>query len=625
MQNNSTNSFERKNYLSITEFESFYESKYSNPLIIVDIACNIVFSNETFKKVFNINEGQKFFDLESEPNLGYLLFALTGSNYDNFQFDITFSPEHNLPNNEYNVELERIYISEREYFVLIFNSLAEKEQLEERINNLHNALEYGNVPVIITDGKGLITYSTNSFEKILHTQLENIYNNFLPEVLSYFLDQSDIDLLEESISNFNIWQKTIVINDGGSDLRYFELKLNPIYREGSEYNKFIVTANDITNYVKKNQIVKKSENRLKSIINNISDLFLIIKVKDDKYILENANENFFKVFSLDKNKALKNEIKDILDEKLLKVILPQIERIESYNSTGAEFKFDCCASKHYNVKIASIEDKIEKETLYIVSMQDITDELLYQRYLKDMYKKENHLNKLKNAFLENMSHEIRTPFNAIIGYSEIIDESVEMEDFGTLSELAGSLKDVLKRVLNLFNNIVEVFQIESGEIELEKVNLNCNQVLKSVYNKRFEEASLKNLNFKIILNDEWLNIETDWVKFERIIDSLVENSIKYTSSGNIILTSKTVDDSAQITITDSGSGIDEKEINRMLEPFAQEEEGYTRSYEGAGLGLTIAYKLTNLLNGKFHIQSIKNKGTEITLTFPLLSTEAQFS
>ncbi len=624
MQNNSINSFERKNYLSISEFESFYEAKNSNPLIIVDIACNIVFSNEAFKIVFNITEGQKFFDLESEPNLGYLLFALTGSNYDNFQFDVTFSPEHNLRNNEYNVELERIYISEREYFVLIFNSLAEKEKLEERINNLHNALEYGNVPVIITDGKGLITYSTNSFERILKTQLENIYFNYLPEVLSFFLDHGDIRILEESISNFNVWQKTIVLNDD-NDLRYYELKLNPIYREGSEYNKFIVTANDITNYVKKNQIVKKSENRLKSIINNISDLFLIIKEKDEKFVLENANENFFRVFGLNKNNVLKNNIELVLDEKLLNAIIPQIEKIKDLETSGIEFKYDGFRSKHYNIKIASIEDKIEKEILYIISMQDITDELLYQRQLRAMYEKENHLNKLKNAFLENMSHEIRTPFNAIIGYSEIIDDSVEMEDYGTLSELAGSLKDVLKRVLNLFNNIVEVFQIEAGEVELDKVNLNCNQVLRSVYNKRYDEAVLKNLDFKIDLRDEWINIETDWVKFERIIDSLIENSIKYTSQGNILVTSAIVDDSAQITISDTGSGIDETEINRMLEPFAQEEEGYTRSYEGAGLGLTIAYKLTQLLQGKFHIQSTKNKGTEITLIFPLIRTEAEYS
>ena len=625
MQNNQTNAPERRNYLSISEFESFYEIQNSNPLIIVDIACNIIFSNESFKKVFNIYEGQKFFDLESEPNLGYLLFALTGSNYDNFQFDITFSPEHNLLNNEYNVELERVYISEREYFVLIFNSLVEKEKLEERMSNLHNALEYGNVPVIVTDEHGLVTYSTNSFEKILHTQLENIYNNYLPEVLSFYLDHDEVNLLEQAIKSFKLWNKTIVITDPNGSISYFELKLNPIYRQGSDYTKFIVTANNITNYVTKNHVIKKSENRLKSIINNISDLLVIIKKKDGKYLFENANDNFCKVFNIDKSKAFKKDIQTVLEAKLLNPVLENISRFDNLEAPNIEFRYECCKAKHYNVKITLLDDKIESETLFIISMHDITDELLYQMNLKQMYEKENHLNKLKTAFLENMSHEIRTPFNAIIGYSEIIDESVAAEDYGTISELAGSLKDVLKRVLNLFTNIVEVFQIDSGEVELDKVNLNCNQVLKSVYNKKYYEALQKNLNLRLNIETEWLNIETDWVKFEKIIDSLIDNAIKYTLNGHIIITSRINNDKVQIIIEDTGKGIEEKELNRMFEPFAQEEEGYTRNYEGAGLGLTIAYKLTQLLNGQFEIKSAKDKGTQITLQFPLGKNEIETS
>lgn len=617
MQSSQGNISDKKNYLSISEFESFYEIQNSNPLIIVDIACNIVFSNESFKKVFNIYEGQKFFDLESEPNIGYLLFALTGSNYSNFQFDVTFSPEHGLANNEYNVEIERIYVSEREYFVLIFNSLVEKQKLEERVSSLHNALEYGKVPVIVTDENGLITYSTNSFEKILNTQLENIYNSYLPDVLSVYLNEDEASLLERSIKEFKFWNKTFVIKELNDALSYYEIKLTPIYRKGSDYAKFIVTANNITNYVTKNQVIKKSENRLKSIINNISDLLLIIKKRGGKFLFDNANENFFKTFGVDKSKAVKQELPDILEAKLLQQILENISKFDTLATSNVEFKYQCGKEKHYNVKISLLDDKIENETVYIISLQDITDELLYQQHLKNMYEKETHLNKLKTAFLENMSHEIRTPFNAIIGYSEIIDESVQMGDYGTISELAGSLKDVLKRVLNLFTNIVEVFQIDAGEAEFEMVDLNCNRVLKSIFNKKYYEALQKNLEFKLEAEEEIINIYTDQVKFEKIVDSLIDNAIKYTPKGYIVITSKIAGDKAEITIEDSGKGIEARELNRMFEPFAQEEEGYTRNYEGAGLGLTIAYKLTQLLQGQFEIQSVKNKGTVITMHFPL--------
>ncbi len=624
MSNNSSNLQERKNYISISEFESFYEVQDSNPLIIVDIACNIVFSNQSFKRSFNTYQGQKFFDLESEPNLGYLLFALTGSNYNNFQFDVSFSPEYNLPVCDYNVVIERISVGEREYFVLIFKSLLEKERLEERINNLHNALEYGNVPVIITDEIGRITYSTNSFEKILNAQLENIYNSRLSEVLSFYLDQDEILLLEEAVKTLKVWTKTIVTKKQNDDLFYYELKLHPVYREGSNI-EFILTANDISSHILKNQIIKKSENRQKSIINNISDLLLIIKRKDGIFYFENANDNFCRAFNIDKYKSFKQNIKSLVDKTLLDNLELSILNLEKGDSPNVEFKYNYFNIRHYNVKITFIDDKIEEEILYIVSLQDITDEMLYQKQLEKAYEKENHLNKLKTAFLENMSHEIRTPFNAIIGYSEIIDDCVTSGDYDTISDLASSLKDVLQRILNLFANIVEVFQIDSGEVELDYVLLNCNQVLKSVFNKRSEEAALKNLDFHLETSDEILSIETDWIKFERIIDALVDNAIKYTFSGDIVLRSEIVDGEVGITISDTGKGIDEKEISRMLEPFAQEEEGYERNYEGAGLGLTIAYKLTKLMGGKFVIQSARNKGTDITITFPIVKNELKYS
>jgi two-component system sensor histidine kinase EvgS len=249
-------------------------------------------------------------------------------------------------------------------------------------------------------------------------------------------------------------------------------------------------------------------------------------------------------------------------------------------------------------------------------MKDITDQVVFQEQLKVAYKKEIHLNKLKAAFLENMSHEIRTPLNAIVGYSEMIDECIEEKDYKTIKDLIGSFKEVMYRVLNLYGNIVEVFQIDSGELELDMVTLNVNQVLKSVYNKKSEKAEKKNLNFHLNLDDKELNIRTDWVKFERIINSLIDNAIKYTDFGDVIISSNIINEKVQITISDTGHGIKTSNILMLYEPFVQGDEVYTRKYEGAGLGLTIAYKLTVLMGGEFDINSEENIGTNIILTFP---------
>ena len=618
---NSNNIFERKNYLSLSEFESFYELPESNPLMIVDAACKIIFSNNTFKTTFNLPEVQTFFDLESEPNLSYLLVVLNGSSFNNFHFDIFFSPDQKLKQYNYNVEAERIFIDEKEYFVIIFKSLEEKAKIEERINSLHNALEYSNIPVLITDSEGKIVYTTNLFEKILKAEIETIYNCSIADALSFYLTKEEKHRLEESIETLKTWTKTIMFTDSDKNVIYFELKLNPIFRNGEENLRFILTANDITNYVLKHQIIKKSERRLKSIINNISDLLFIFKEKKGELFFENANDNFCNIFSINKYKDLKKDINSVIEENLLVFVKTSIQKLNQQKNNYDEFNYSSPLNREYKVKITSIEDNVENEKIFIVSMQDVTDQMMYEAELKKAYEKEISLNKLKTALLENMSHEIRTPFNAIAGYSEIIEDCVTTKDYNTILDLVSTFKDVLGRVLNLFNNIVEVSQIESGEVELEFVNLNCNQVLRAIYNKNLETANQKKLDFHLKLEENELNIKTDWFKLEKIISSLIENALKYTDYGEVKIQSKTTDNNAEIVISDTGKGIDEKDIKKLLEPFVQEEDAYIRRYEGAGLGLTIAYKLTNILGGKFDIQSEKNRGTNVILTFPLLSEE----
>jgi len=613
---NHPNPTEYKNYLSLTEFESFYKFPNGNPLMIIDTGRKIIFSNSSFNNTFNLPENEAFFDLISEPDLSYLLFAITGSNFNNFHFDLFFSPDQNIRNYNFNVEIERIYIEQHEYFVLIFNSLEEKAKLEEKINNLHTALDHGNIPVLITDGEGKISYATNSFEFILKRDIESIYNNPLPDILSLYLTIEEKRHLEECIESFKIWTKTISFVDDKEDIIYFELKLNPIFRAGEDNLRLILTANDITNFVLKNQIIKKSERRLKSIINNISDLLFIFKEKDGEILFENANDNFCKSFSIDKYKSLKKTVGSLIEEKLFEIIKNAVKEFNCTLDGNIASHYRDLNEREYSISISFIEDRVEDEKIFIVSMKDITDQILYQEQLKKAYAKEMNLNRLKTALLENMSHEIRTPFNAIAGYAEIIDECVVEKDYNTILDLVLSFKDVLSRILNLFTNIVEVSQIEAGEVELDIVKLNCNQVLRSVYNKMSECAEKKKLIFKLELENDELIIKTDWAKFEKIIYSLVDNAVKYTDYGEVKIHSRLFNRKAEIRISDSGSGMDTSRIKQLLEPFVQEEEAYVRSYEGAGLGLTVAHRLTTILAGNFDIISSKNKGTTIILSFP---------
>jgi signal transduction histidine kinase len=606
----------KRNYDTLAEYKQIEELPDTNPLAIINSNCEVIYCNNSFKNSFNKNEGEVFSDINSDADLVHMVQGFIKSHYSSFHFDLQLGYNFQNEAQNYSVDVERIYIAQSEYFVLRFTSIEERIKLEDRLNTIHNAIEFGNVPVIITNESGEIIYLTKSIERIINKTIEEVYKQFFTEAFAGLMREDEIQKASDAFSTKKEWTKVIAHFDEKGSLSYKEFKLNPIYRGADKPDNYIITANDITHYLLKNQIVKESEKKLRLIINNISDLLLILKAEDGTFLFENANNNFCEVFSIHKSSSLNENIDKVLDEKFRSEVLNAINILHTDSTLFVEFE-SLRNENFYKGKITYMDYYITHERFYIVSLADVTTHKNYEYQLKKSIYKEKHLNKLKTAFLENMSHEIRTPFNAISGYSEIIEDCLQSNDFETISEFMISVREVLNRVTNLFGNIVEVSQIESDELVLEKVILNCNQVLRSVYSKKLAFAQQTGIEFITSLSDEELLVEVDWIKLEKIVMSLVENSLKYTAHGQIQITSELIDGRAEIAIIDTGDGMNPEEVKFLLEPFSQEEVGYTRKYQGAGLGLTIAYKLTKILGGTFEVLSEKGTGTKITLSFPL--------
>jgi signal transduction histidine kinase len=606
-----------KIFSNIADFRANQEFPDNKTMVIVDKDSRIFYANRSFEYFFGFGEGRSLFDIESEPNIVYLIEGIAKSNYCSLHFELYLSGNNKKVDGNYSVDIEKIFIKEQQYFLLIITSLEEKNRIEAKINNLNDALEYGNVPVIIADNLGYITYCTKSFEEILNKGIEEIFRASIADVFEDYLSVNDLSELIDSLENNKIWRKRIEKRDSEGNEIFKEILLNPVAKPGGSAGNYIIIANDITDYVLKHRIIQKSEIRQKSIINNISDLLLILKTEKGSYIFENANENFCSVFGIDRVGHLKQDIKDLFSYKFLDTIFNSIDRLKTGVSSTSEFQYSNeSMGRIYSGNISFTDDKFEEERIYIISLKDITQQIQYEEQLKKTLEKESQLNKLKTIFIENMSHELRTPYNALIGYSEILDDEIKEGNTESAMEIVASLKEVFGRVLNLFSNIIEVSQIESGEINLSKVRMNCNKILNSVYVQYKDKADERHVEFNVELEKAEFLIEVDWLKLEKIIDVLVDNAVKYTNQGEIRLSTKLTGRRLSITVADTGIGIKEEDIEKLLQPFSQEEDVYTRSYQGAGLGLTIAHKLTRLMGGEFNITSSVENGTVIELIFP---------
>jgi signal transduction histidine kinase len=227
--------------------------------------------------------------------------------------------------------------------------------------------------------------------------------------------------------------------------------------------------------------------------------------------------------------------------------------------------------------------------------------------------------RLKDEFLANMSHELRTPLSAILGISEAFQDEV----YGIINDkqhkCLNILEDSGRHLLALINDILDLSKIEADKLILNIHTVFVHHICQTSLGMMTEMAYKKQIQLAMIFDYAVKTIQTDGHRLTQILVNLLNNAIKFTKEGGSIQLEVKGDienDVVQFSVQDTGIGIPQEEIEHIFEAFVQLDGALSRMYEGTGLGLSLVYRLTEILGGSLSVSSELGKGSLFTILLP---------
>lgn len=260
------------------------------------------------------------------------------------------------------------------------------------------------------------------------------------------------------------------------------------------------------------------------------------------------------------------------------------------------------------------------EVEMFTTFSNITSLALENSYLYENLKvtkeRAEESNRLKTSFLHNVSHEIRTPLNAIIGFSGLLTGSDVRPDLR--QEYIDIISQSNKQLLSIIEDIINISQIEAGQVTLTENAVDLNIVLPNIYRQYYPESVRKGLDFtiKTSCTGKEALILTDENKLISILTNLLNNAFKFTHDGFVEIGCHAECDRIEFSVTDTGIGIRESEHQKIFDRFYQIEDSPTVIYGGMGLGLSISSAYVNQLGGKLILSSTPGKGSRFAFTIP---------
>ncbi len=419
-------------------------------------------------------------------------------------------------------------------------------------------------------------------------------------------------LVDKPFGNPSLPDKTeVCIPDWAGHHHIMELQLAQCQWEGQPAT--IVSLRDITARKKVEEALQKQLERTRLILEGSMDGFYVTNLAG--HLLE-VNPAFGAMLGYQASELLSKNDEMLCCQEAHESLQHQRYLIREQKWGSFEINL---LSKHGATVIVDISSNFvqqESEGLFFNFVRDITRRKQAETKLLEAKETAEAASRAKSEFLATMSHEIRTPMNGVMGMTELLlNTSLDSQQ----RQYVEAVRHSGKNLLALIKDILDFSKIEAGKLSLELVDFNLIEGVEEVVNLFAPSAYQKGLELYCQLPTVPLRLWGDPGRLQQVLNNLLNNAIKFTETGEIILKIRILEETSQFCkisfeITDTGIGIDPQTRHRLFQPFSQADSSTTRRYGGTGLGLVIVQRLVHLMNGDIGFTSTPKQGSQFWFT-----------
>ncbi|KEI72414.1 hypothetical protein GV64_18295 [Endozoicomonas elysicola] len=511
-------------------------------------------------------------------------------------------------------------------FVRLKNRLLNREEALQnaRAQNMGNLVQQlrGSYFYFHLTSSGIISYVSPSIVSVLGFSVEEFFGDIQKFLTESVINDSFKEILNHSPKG--VWQETFELEMSHKDgsIRCIEVSCAGHSNKGAltgnvpnqKVHSIECMGNDITHRVRDTE-------KFKALIAGSPDAIVIT---DSSGVINLINSRVVDLFRYHECDLLGLPLALLIDPEC-RSELALLKKLEPGSDSADSHCLDATLSRGFDryghgfpIEISSNVLTTADGLIISIVFRDITQRKQIEGELLKAKETAEKASQAKSLFLSHISHELRTPLNGVLGYAQLLLTDSDIPD--KYRESLSSLEACGLHLLTMINDILDITKIESGIVRSHLAPFNLQVTLDMVFANVREVASAKGVDLLLDINQAVQpELVGDNIKLRQVLINLIGNAVKFTDSGSVCVNVQLKDKQLQFEVLDSGPGISSAEMAELFQPFTQLKKG--QECGGAGLGLSISYRLVKAMGGELQVESEVGKGSNFYFSVPYLVSQ----